>query len=94
MKGLTVKILIGYDLNKAGKNYDGLIDAIKKNFPTYWHCLDSTWIVETTLSPVQVRDSLKSFLDSDDELLVVELGKSAAWTGFDTQCSDWLKNNL
>lgn len=89
------KILIGYDLNKAGKDYTSLIDAIKKAFPTYWHCLDSTWIVETESTPVQVRDWLGRFIDANDELFVVDItGKAAAWRGFTGSCGDWLTNNL
>jgi hypothetical protein len=88
-------ILVGYDLNKAGKDYTSLIDAIKKAFPTYWHCLDSTWIVVTDWTPAQVRDYLGKFMDANDELFVVDItGKSAAWAGFDKDCSSWLSNNL
>lgn len=89
------KILIGYDLNKAGQDYSGLIDSIKNTFPTYWHCLDSTWIVETQSTPVEVRDWLAQFLDANDELFVVDIsGKAAAWLGFKGSCNDWLANNL
>lgn len=88
-------ILIGYDLNKAGQNYNALITDIQTSFPTYWHCLDSTWIVVTDLTPTQVRDHLKGHLDANDELLVIDItGKGAAWTGFAGDCSSWLKNNL
>lgn len=88
-------ILIGYDLNKSGQNYDGLIQSIKSAFPNYWHCLDSTWIVKTAFSSVQVRDWLMGQVDANDELLVVNItGKDAAWVGFSEDCSAWLKNNL
>ena len=91
------KILFGYDLNKQAKRseYTKLIDAIKAAFPNYWHCLDSTWIVETTASPEQVRDWLSPQLDANDELFVVDItGKPAAWQGFTGVCSTWLQTNL
>ena len=91
------KIHIGYDLNKQAKRseYAALIEKIKKAFPNYWHCLDSTWIVATDSSALQVRDWLSPLLDSNDELLVIDVtGRAAAWQGFSTQCSDWLKTNL
>ncbi len=91
------KILIGYDLNKRTRpeQYEDLIKKIQTNFPTYWHCLDSTWIVVTSSTPVQVRDLLSSALDANDELLVIDVtGKAAAWKGFNADCSSWLKNNL
>lgn len=95
MKGILMKKthLISYDLNNPGKNYSPLYDAIK-NIGTWWHCLDSTWLVSTTMAATQVRDKLKPFLDQNDELLVAELSGEAAWIGFNYECSNWLKNQL
>jgi len=86
--------MIGYDLNKAGKNYDGLITKIKELANGYWHHLDSTWLINSTLTAVQIRDALMPFLDSDDELLVCVASLPAAWAGFNTSGSEWLRNNL
>ena len=78
--------LIGYDLNKQGQNYEVLIEKIKA-IGSWWHCLDSTWIVKSDYSAVQIRDFLKQFIDANDELLVVLLSGEAAWTGFSDECS-------
>ena len=87
-------ILIGYDLNRQGQDYNTLINKIK-GLGAWWHCLDSTWIVKGNFTAVQVRDALTPFVDRNDELLVVDItGGAAAWAGFDTNCSSWLKNNL
>lgn len=85
--------LIGYDLNKSGQDYTTLIEAIKK-LGTWWHCLNSTFIVKSSSSAALIRDHLKQFTDSNDELLVVCLTGEGVWTGFSKECSDWLKNNL
>ncbi len=87
-------LMIGYDLNKSGKDYSGLIKQIKDTFGTWWHHLDSTWLVVTNLTPVQVRDLLRPHLDSDDELLVATIAAPAAWYGFNTDGSQWLTDNL
>ncbi|MGS1063518.1 SinR family protein [Burkholderia glumae] len=88
-------ILIGYDLNKAGKDYTNLINAIKTLSTEWWHCLDSTWIVKTSATAASIRDTLSQHIDGNDELLVVDItGDAAAWAGFNTECSNWLKNNL
>lgn len=86
--------LIGYDLNKEGQNYASLIKRLEVLFPTYWRHLDSTWIVKTTFTAVEIRDDLRKHIDSNDELLVVGLTGVGAWTGFNTKGSEWLKNNL
>ncbi|MDR7371762.1 CRISPR-associated protein Cas2 [Flavobacterium aquidurense] len=85
--------LIGYDLNKSGQDYTTLIEEIKK-LGTWWHCLDSTWIIKSSSNASIIRDHLKKFIDSNDELLVVCLTGEGAWTGFTEECSIWLKNNL
>jgi hypothetical protein len=87
-------LMIGYDLNKSGKDYSGLTQEIKDTFPTYWHHLDSTWLVVTDMEPKDVRDLLKSHIDSDDELLVATIAPPAAWMGFNDRGSKWLKDNL
>ncbi len=87
--------LISYDLNQPRKetDYPQLIAAIKQ-LGTWWHCLDSTWIVKSNLSAAQIRDALKPHLDNGDELLVASLTGESAWFGFDAQCSSWLKTNI
>lgn len=88
-------LLIGYDLNRPGQNYPELFDAIKALGTTWWHHLDSTWIVVANLTPVQVRDRLGRHLDAGDELLVMDVsGDAAAWKGFDERGSQWLRDNL
>ena len=89
-------MLIGYDLNKpeTSEDYKKLIDAIKAE-GAWWHNLDSTWLIKSTKTPVQMRDHLAQFLDKNDELLVIDVsGDAAAWRGFSEAASNWIKNNL
>lgn len=85
--------LIGYDLNKEGQDYDTLIEQIK-NLGSWWHCLDSTWIIRTNTSAKDIRDHLNNYIDDNDELLVVCLTGEGAWAGFSDKCSKWLIDNL
>jgi len=85
--------LIGYDLNKSGQDYVTLIEEIKK-LGTWWHCLDSTFIIKSSSTAAFIRDHLKQYIDSNDELLVVCLTGEGAWTGFSDKCSKWLKEKL
>ena len=87
--------VIGYDLHpKAGETYGELIEAVKSLGGAWWHCLDSTWLVKSTLSAAQVRDALWKHMRNDDQLLVVTYSRDAAWDGFGTQCAKWLTDNL
>jgi hypothetical protein len=86
--------LIGYDLDKPGQNYEVLFAAIKALTASWWHCLDSTWIIKSDSTAVAIRDLLIPHIDKNDKLLVVQLSGEGAWVGFENECSLWLKNNL
>ena len=90
--------LIGYDLNKEAANYSrknkALLDLIKDEASGYWHHLDSSWIIVSERSAAEIRDTLVSVLDDNDELLVVKVSAPAAWHGFKKSGSEWLRNHL
>jgi hypothetical protein len=87
--------VVGYDLNRprGADDYPELIEAIK-SYGTWWHHLDSTWIVKSDLRAADIRDALMKHVDSGDELLVASLSGEAAWIGFGEKGSAWLKGNL
>jgi hypothetical protein len=87
-------VLISYDLNQPGQDYSDLLTKLR-SYGTYWHHLDSLWIIKANETAEVLRDVLKSYLDKNDELLVVNItGNPAAWTGFSDQGSKWLEENL
>lgn len=87
-------MLIGYDLDKPGQNYEKLSERIK-GLGAWWHNLDSTWFVKTNKTAVQVRDHLQGVLDENDKLLVVAVtGDAWAGTGFKDSAYKWLKDNM
>lgn len=67
--------LITYDLNKTGQDYKKLYDLIKE-LGSWCHYMDSTWIINTSLSPNQIVKHLESAFDSNDRLFVVEIKKN------------------
>lgn len=87
-------ILVGYDLNRPGQDYEELIDAIKAE-GAWWHHLDSTWLVKTEKTVVQLRDTLSEHLDRSDELLIIDVtGDARAWAGFSESGSKWLESTF
>lgn len=65
-------LLITYDLNKPGQNYDALYEEIKKA-GTWWHHLDSTWIINTEHTPTDWQKRLQKHVDENDGLLIIEV---------------------
>jgi hypothetical protein len=87
--------LVGYDIHPSrGESYNDLINALKA-YGTYWHHLDSTWLIESDKTAKQIRDELWAHMYKDDELLVIKYGeKTAAWEGFNESGQNWLRKNL
>lgn len=65
-------LLISYDLNTPGQDYSSLYEEIKKA-GTWWHYLDSTWIISTDLSPNEWQRRLCQHMDVNDNLLIIEI---------------------
>jgi hypothetical protein len=83
-----------YDLRQPGRNYESLHSYLKTL--DWWHCLDSTWLVETSKTATTIRDDMLVHIDTNDGVLVVTLGnKNWATYGMKHQnCIDWLKTHL
>lgn len=69
--------MITYDLNSTGQRYSELISAIKKAsngcWCTFWK---SSYLIQSPLSPSQITDRLKPYLDSNDRLIVIEVKRN------------------
>lgn len=86
---------ISYDLSKPGRDYQALYKAIiKASDGTYYHCLDSTWIINTKLSAIQVAKVLWAVMDANDKLLVTEVGPDVAWAGLPAEDQEWFSGAL
>jgi hypothetical protein len=86
--------LVTYDLFRPGQDYTDLIEAIKQMGITWAHPQLSVWIVRSNTTAAAIRDSLLRYLDSNDKLLVCELGPEAAWSNQGQAISKWLLDNL
>jgi hypothetical protein len=81
-------LLITYDLRAPGRDYTTLHAAIK-SAGTWWHHLESTWIIETTASPKQWYEFLAKHMDANDFILILQIQKNA-WGILPKQAWEWL----
>lgn len=66
--------MVSYDLNKPGQNYDVLYQKIKDASTGVWcHPMDSTWLIQSNLTPEGVYNEVKSALDSGDLILIAQI---------------------
>jgi CRISPR/Cas system-associated endoribonuclease Cas2 len=85
--------LVTYDLNKPKQDYEKLFSALKHT-ETWWHHLDSTWLVKSSETIEDFANRIKKEIDQNDSLLIVEITKDS-YKGWLTQKAwDWLKNNI
>lgn len=84
--------IVSYDLCQPGRNYEELYVALK-NFYNWGKLTESTWAVVSQLTAVEIRDLLMRYIDSNDRLIVVKGGQSAAWNKMLAN-NQWLIDNL
>jgi CRISPR/Cas system-associated endoribonuclease Cas2 len=84
--------IIMYDLRTPGKKYTQLYEAIK-SYGIWGRITESTWAIVTECDHATIRNHLNNFIDSNDRLMIIRSGKSAAWTTALAN-NDWLKNYL
>ncbi|WP_331345239.1 hypothetical protein [Cellvibrio sp. UBA7661] len=63
---------VSYDLNKAGQNYAALYEELK-NSPSWWHYLDSTWLIATSETSTQLFERIRKHTDNNDLFFVIKV---------------------
>jgi hypothetical protein len=74
--------LVSYDLRKL-RNYDALYDRLKL-LPGAWKPLESVWIIPEFSSSRALRLHIDPALDTDDGLIVLELGPDQSFRNPDS----------
>ena len=70
---------VSYDLKEAGQNYMALYEELKRS-PSWWHYLESTWLICTAENASQLSERLRQNLDENDSLLVIHATRDyAGW---------------
>lgn len=84
-------ILVAYDLNKSGQNYDGLISYIK----SYSVCVkinQSVWYIKSDKSATQIRDELLRYIDDNDSVFAAEMS-AVSWF-LPQEIGEYIRKNL
>lgn len=80
--------IVSYDLNRPGQDYPNLYETIK-TLGSWAHPLESTWLVDTTMTAKMIFDTLWAQMDRNDKLLVARM-QEHWWGSFDQRVLDWL----
>lgn len=83
---------VTYDLKTPGRDYTPLYTALKSS-PKWWHYLESTWLIATLESPVQLYNRLVPTITNNDRLLIIEVRNNAqGWLPKDAW--QWINENV
>jgi len=85
--------IVTYDLTRPSRNYENLLRRIKSY--NYWAKLaESSYLIHTESTHVQIRDYLSKALDSNDKLYVGVVNAPAAWVGLPKEVETWIHEHL
>lgn len=84
--------LVTYQLNAPGQEYDDLYEAIE----VYDHInpINTIYFISTDDGAVDVKNDLKQYMDSNDDLIVVEIKQHWGMTGVSTEEGDWIRDRI
>jgi hypothetical protein len=82
-------ILVTYDLNSPGQKYQRLIQTIKST-GDWCHCLESTWLLRTSLTAEQVATHLRQQIDANDNLLVIAVNPRSIGARLPQEACNWI----
>lgn len=82
-------ILVTYDLNKSGQNYEALIEEIK-TLGAWAKVQQSVWYLHTSYSSKEVLDILSKVTDYNDSLFVAKLD-DASWRGLSAEVAKFIQ---
>lgn len=72
--------------------YNQLHDVIR-SYGTWARITESCWVVLTSRTAVEVRDSLLAVMRRNDRLMVIQAARNAAWNNVICD-SNWLQRNV
>lgn len=84
---------ITYDLGNPNRDYDNVTEAIKSLSHGYCRPTESHWFINSNATASEIRDTVGNVMDSDDKLMVNEVGDTWASLGLRKATNDWLKKH-
>ena len=86
--------IISYDIKNNSQSFDySELEKAIKSYGSWAHIEKSVWGIVTNKSASEIRDYLKTKIDSDDSIFIIKSGTESAWSN--VICSnEWLKKNL
>ena len=82
--------MISYDLKAPNRNYDDLY-AILKTAESWWHYLESTWLIYTSDGIEAWQMKIKSAIDNNDSFIIVNVTKQPRNGWLPKKAWEWIR---
>jgi hypothetical protein len=83
---------VSYDLNRLGQRYKDLHAELEKSL-SWWHYLDSTWLILTNETANTLVDRLRQHMDDNDYILVIAVKRDyQGWLS--QEAWDWINKHV
>jgi len=87
-------LLISYDLKTPGKDYVKLWEHLR-SYGNWARPLESVWLLRSSYSTEQVRDSILNYIDKNDKIFIVDVtDRLAAWENLTADVVQWIGSTL
>ena len=83
---------VSFQLRVSAKRYEGLYREIKMT--ACLRILDSTWLISTKESVLQLFDRLSKEIESDDSLFISKVSRFEYEGRLGEHCWDWLRERV
>ena len=80
-------------LNTSQSRKEALENRLRVGY-AYARLTNNSYLIDTTQTPVEVRDHLRQGLILGDQIYVGIVNPPAAWAGMDDAVSSWIKARL
>lgn len=88
--------ILSYDLGvpETHSDYIRLFNHIKSFYSSWSRPVKSVWIIKSDNNAGQIRDQIKTILDLNDKLIVIEVSKNWGTYNISKEVTDWMKTNI
>ena len=83
---------VSYDLNNEKQDYQALQAELKRS-TSWWHHLESTWLIATPETADQLFVRIRPFIDKDESVLIIRVApEKSGWLS--KTAWDWMAKHL
>ena len=83
-------LLVSYDLKSPNKNYEDLYTTLK-TAESWWHYLESTWLLYTTDNLDDWQKKIKNVIDDNDNFIVIDITRQPRNGWLPKKAWEWIR---